>query len=74
MRYDELMSMDMGGLVDASHDKRRTAQERLQATEAIMARIPEWDGGLLDLSSGQQARLRAIVFWANGGPVVRMVA
>lgn len=57
MTYDELKEMSLASLLDASADEKRDPQERLQASEAVLARLPDWDGQKLDLEPAQRTRL-----------------
>lgn len=65
MTYDQMKLMTMGSLLDASMDPHLDAQERLQAAEAIMARLPGWDGQMLDLDPAQRGQLNWLVHWAS---------
>lgn len=65
MTYNQLKSMSMASLLDASHDTRRNPQEQLQAAEAVLAFLPGWDGQVLDLDPGQRGQLEWLVDWAN---------
>lgn len=48
MTYDQLKAMPLGDLVDMATLDEHNEQEQLQAREAALARLPEWDGqGLL---------------------------
>ncbi len=52
-----MREMSLASLLDVSVDEGRDSQERLQASEAALARLPSWDGQILGLSPAQRARL-----------------
>ncbi len=62
MTYDELMGMDMGALLEAIMDQNRSEQERIQAREAALARLPTWNGVATD---DQRAILKELVRWGE---------
>lgn len=62
MTFNMLMNeMTMASLLNLTGNGDALEQDRLQAAEAVLARLPSWDGQILELDTDEQLALAVIV-------------